>query len=100
VDESPIVAAGPDEPGHLEYTNRLGEQILARIEGLRSRAAEQELTRANAALSPFGYRLEARFDVEWNRTLHDLYRKSGAEPMLPGLSYIWPVSVNASGTGF
>jgi Tol biopolymer transport system component len=100
VDESPIVAAEVDGPGHFEYTDRLGEQILARIEGLRTHAAEQAPARANAALAPFGYRLEARFDAEWDRIFYDLLREGGAEPVLAGLSHVWPVSVNASGTDF
>ena len=100
VDESPIIAAGIDGPGHFEYTDRLGEQILTRIQGLRAYAAEQELARTNAGLAPFGYRLEARFDTEWDRTFYDLYREGEAEPVLTGLSHVWPVSVNASGTDF
>jgi hypothetical protein len=100
VDESPIVAAVTDGPGHFEYTDRLGEQLLTRIEGLRAHAAEQKLARTNAALAPFGYRLEARFDAEWDRTFYDLFRPGEAEPLLAGLSHIWPVSVNASGTDF
>jgi hypothetical protein len=100
VDEYAIVAAEVDGPGHFEFADRLGEQILARIEGLRTHAAGQELARANAALAPFGYRLETRFDAEWDRTFYDLYREGGAEPMLAGLSQVWPVSVNASGTEF
>jgi hypothetical protein len=100
VDESPIVAAGIDGPGHFEYTDRLGEQILARIEGRRAYAAGQELARTNATLAPFGYRLAARFDAEWNRTFYDLYRQGEAAPILAGLSHLWPVSVNASGTDF
>jgi hypothetical protein len=100
VDEQPIVAAGVDGPGHLEYTDRLGTQILARIDELRTRAAGQALDRANAALAPFGYRLAVHFDQEWNRTFYDLYRQDEAEPLLPGLSHVGPVSVNASGTDF
>lgn len=100
VEEWPIVAAEIDGPGHFEYTDRLGEGILTRTEGLRARAAEQELARANAALAPFGYRLGDRFDAEWNRTFYDLYRQGEAEPLLVGLSHLWPVSVNASGTDF
>ena len=100
VDESPIVAAGTDGPGHFEYTDRLGEQIVARIGGLRAYAAGQELVRTNAALAPFAYRLENRFDAEWTRTFHDLHRQGEAAPILAGLSHVWPVSVNASGTDF
>ena len=100
VDEYPVVAADVDGPGHFEYTDRLGDEILSRIEGLRAYATEQELERANAALAPFGYRLEARFDTEWNRTFYDLYREGDAEPEQAGLSQVWPVSVNASGTDF
>jgi hypothetical protein len=100
VDESPIVAAGIDGPGHFEYTDRLGDDIATRVDGLRAHASEQELSRANASLAPFGYRLEARFDAEWNRTFYDLYREGEEEPVLAGLSHVWPVSVNASGTDF
>ena len=69
VDESPIVAVGIDGPGHFEYADRLGDDIVTRMEGLRAYADEQKLSRANAALAPFGYRLEARFDAEWNQTV-------------------------------
>jgi hypothetical protein len=100
VDEHPIVTAEVDGPGHFEYTDRLGEQILTRIEGLRTYAAGQELARTNEALAPFGYRLESFFDAEWDRTFYDLYRQGEAEPMLAGLSHVWPLSVNASGTDF
>ena len=100
VDETPIVAAVEDGPGHVEYTDRLGDETLARIEGLRTYAAEQELAGANAALAPLGYRLESRFDAEWSRTFYDLYREGAAEPVQAGLSPIWPVSANASGTDF
>jgi hypothetical protein len=104
VGEWPIVAAGVDNPGHLEYDDRLGDEILARIETLRDRSAERALAQTNAALAPFGYRLESRFDVDWNRTFYDLYREGEAEPLLPGLSPLWEVplsaSVNASGTDF
>ena len=100
VEESPIVAAEVDGPGHLEYTDRLGEDILARIEGLRAYTAEQELANANAALETFGYRLEARYDTEWNRTLYDLYEPDSTEPTQAGLSPVWPVSVNAAGSDF
>jgi Tol biopolymer transport system component len=100
VDESPIVAAGIDGPGHIEYTDRLGAQILTRVEGLRGRAAEQEQARTNAILARFGYRLESRFDPEWDRIFYDLFRQGSTEPLLAGLSHVWPPSVNASGTDF
>jgi hypothetical protein len=100
VEEWPIVAAEIDGPGHFEYTDRLGEGILTRIKGLRTRAVTWDLAAANAALAPFGYRLGERFDAEWNRTFYDLYRQGKVEPVLPELSRLWPVSVNASGTDF
>jgi hypothetical protein len=100
VDESPVVAAGIDGPGHFEYADRLGDDIATRVEGLRAYADEHKLSRANATLAPFGYRLEARFDAEWNQTFYDLYGDGEAEPVLAGLSHVWPVSVNASGTDF
>ncbi|MFN2220661.1 MAG: hypothetical protein ACK2UA_18775 [Anaerolineae bacterium] len=100
VAETAIVDAEIDGPGHMEYNDRLGEEILARMRGLWARAAELRLERNNAALAPFGYRLEARFDAEWNQDLYDLFHEGDPEPVAPGLSYLWPVSVNASGTNF
>jgi hypothetical protein len=95
VDEFPIVAAAVDGPGHLEYTNRVGEEVLKR---LRDRAEEGLLVRNNATLAPFGYRLLPRHDVQWSQTFYDLYQGEGEGPMLPGLSRVWPVSVSASGS--
>lgn len=100
VDEYPIVAAEVDAPGHLEYMDRLGEDILTRLEGLRDHVAEERLASANAALAPFGYQLQERFDPQWERTFYDLFQEGEAEPLVAGLSPIWPVSVNASGTDF
>jgi hypothetical protein len=86
-----------DGPGHLEYTNRIGEDVLDR---LHTRAAKEGLARNNAALAPFGYRLVPRSDPEWNRTFYDVYRGKDQEPLLSRLSHIWPVSVSASGGDF
>jgi len=102
--EWPIVAAGIDSPGHFEYDDRLGDGILARIKALRARSAERTMALTNEALAPFGYRLESRFDADWDRTFYDLYREGEAEPLLAGLSPYWPAplhaSVNVSGTDF
>ena len=100
VSEQPIVAAEVDGPGHFEYTDRLGDETLARIEGLRNRDAERLLMRTNEALAPFGYRLESWFDAEWDTTFYDLYHEAEAEAVMQGLWHFWPVSVNASGTEF
>jgi len=100
VDEYPVVAAEADTPGRFEYLDRLDEEILSRLEGLRDYASEQRLDRANAALAPFGYRLQTHFDPQWNRTFYDLFKEGQAEPLVPRLSRFWPVSVNASGTDF
>jgi hypothetical protein len=98
--EWPVSAAEVMGPGRFEYNDLLGEEILARIEALRDRSAARSLAEANAALAPFGYRLESRFDDQWHKTLYDLYREGEGEPLLAGLVSIWRVSVNASGTEF
>jgi hypothetical protein len=85
----PIVAAVVDGPGHFEYDDRLGDKTLDRIKALRDRSAERAMAQTNAALAPFGYRLESRFDADWNRTFYDLYREGEAEPLLPSLSPLW-----------
>jgi hypothetical protein len=102
--EWPVVAAEIDGPGHLEYDDRLGDEILDRIKALRDQSAERSLALTNEALAPFGYRLDSRFDADWNRAFYDLYREGEAEPLLPGLSPLCEVplnaSVKASGTDF
>ena len=100
VSEQPIASADVDGPGHFEYTDRLGEETLSRVKDLRDRAAVRQLMRTNEALAPFGYRLESRFDAEWDATFYDLFLEGEADAMLPGLRHFWPVSVNASGTEF
>jgi hypothetical protein len=98
--EVPIVAAKVMGPGRFEYNDQLGDEVRAQIEALHDLATEQRLAQANAALAPFGYRIESRFDPERNRTLFDVYREGESEPRFPGLSSISPVSVNASGSEF
>ncbi len=100
VRESPIVAAEVMGPGRFEYNDHLGDEILARIQALRNRSARRSLAQRNAALAPFGYRIESRLDPEGNRAFYDVYRKGEDEPLLAGLVSIWRVSVNASGTEF
>jgi len=98
--ESPVAAAEVMGPGRFEYNEQLSEDARARIEALRTRAAERSLARTNSALAPFGYQLESRFDDEGQRMLYDVYRQGESEPLLASLVSIWPVSVNASGTEF
>ena len=98
--ETAIVSAEVDGPGHFEYNDRLGPETMARIESVRNHAAQQHLAQANETLSPFGYRLEAHFDAEWDRTFYDLYRDPESAPLLPRLSHLWPVSTNTSGSQF
>jgi hypothetical protein len=83
--ESPIVAAEVMGPGRFEYDDQLGDEVRTRIEALRDRSTELSLVQTNAALAPFGYRLESRFDPECNRTFYDFYHKGESEPLLPGL---------------
>ena len=100
VEEYPIVAADLDGPGHFEYLERIGDDILTKRQAWRGYATERWLARTNAALLPFGYRLEPHYDAEWNTTFYDLFRDDETEPMLPRLWHVWPVSVNSSGTDF
>jgi hypothetical protein len=100
VAESPIVADEVMAPYRLEYRDYLGDEIQARIEGLRSYADQQQLARNNEALAPFGYRLDPHFDEEWHANLYDLYKEGESEPVLADLWRAWPISVNASGTDF
>jgi hypothetical protein len=98
--ELPVADAEVMGPGRFEYNDQLGDDVQARIEALRSRAAAGALAQANDALAPFGYRLASRFDDEGQRVVYDVYRQGESEPLLAGLASIWRVSVNASGTEF
>jgi hypothetical protein len=100
--EVPIVAAVVDGPGHLEYDDRLGDEILDRIKALRDWSAERAMAQTNAALAPFGYRLDSRVRLNGTGETYNLYREGEEKPRLTDLSPIWPfllsASVNASGT--
>ena len=98
--ESPVVAAEVIGPGRFEYEDQLGSEVRARMQDLRDRSAARSLARTNAALAPFGYRLESQFDPERNGTFYDVYHEGKDKPLLAGLASIWPVSVNASSTEF
>jgi hypothetical protein len=98
--ESPVAAAEVMGPGRFEYNDLLGDEILARVQNLRTRTAGRSLAQANDALAPFGYRLESRSDPKRNKTSYLVYREGEDEPLLADLASIWRVSVNASGTEF
>ena len=98
--EWPVSATEVMGPGRFEYNDLLGDEVLARIQALRDRSAARSLAEANAALTPFGYRLESRFDDQWQKILYDVCREGEGEPLLAGLASLWRVSVNASGTEF
>ena len=50
----PIVAAVVDGPGHFEYDERLGDEILDRIKALRDQSAKRAMAQTNTALAPEG----------------------------------------------
>jgi hypothetical protein len=100
LEEVAIVANAEDRPTHLEYMERIGDQILERRRAWREPDPQEQVARFNDILAPFGYRLEADFNAEWNQTFYDLYREPSPEPLLLDLMRVWPPSVSASGDEF
>lgn len=100
VEEAPIVADAEDRPTHLEYMQRIGSDVLDKRRAWREPDPQALVAEYNEVLAPFGYRLEAEFNAEWNRTFYDLYHGDEAEPLLLDLSRVWRPSVSASGDDF
>jgi hypothetical protein len=100
LEEVAIVSNAQDRPTHLEYMERIGPEILERRRAWREPAPQEQVARYNQVLAPFGYRLEAEFNADWNQTFYDLYREPAAEPLLLDLMRVWPPSVSASGDEF
>jgi len=99
IEEYPIVAADVDTPSHFEFLDRIPDDVLTRRrEAWRGFDAEQRVSTLNETLAPFGYRLVAEENAEWNCTFYDLYRED--ELVESDLWSIWPVAVNESGTDF
>jgi hypothetical protein len=98
IEEYPIVAAGVDTPSHFEFLDRIPDDILARREAWRGFDAVRRVSTLNATLAPFGYRLVAEENAEWNCTFYDLYLED--ELVESDLWRIWPITVNDSGTDF
>jgi hypothetical protein len=100
VEETAIVPDAQDRPTHLEYMERLDEEVLDRRRAWREPDPQAQVAQYNEILAPFGYRLEAEFNDEWDRTFYDLYREPAGEPLLLDLMRLWPPSVSASGDEF
>jgi hypothetical protein len=100
LEEVAIVADAEDRPTHLEYRERLGQELLDRRRPWREPDPQEKVAEYNEILAPFGYRLEAEFNAEWNLTFYDLYRTTMTEPLLLDLMRVWPPSVSASGNEF
>jgi hypothetical protein len=98
IEEYPIVAADVEAPYCFEFLDYMPDGILARREAWRGFDAVQRVSTLNETLSPFGYRLVAEKNAEWNCTFYDLYRED--ELVESDLWSIWPVAVNESGTDF
>jgi SanA protein len=98
IEEYPIVAADVDTPSRFEFLDLIPDDVLARRADWRGLDPEQHAGAMNEKLTPFGYRLVAEENAQWNRAFYDLYR--GGEQILSNLSYVWPVTVNESGTDF
>jgi len=98
IEEYPIVAADVDSPGHFEFLDHVPDDVLAQREAWRGFDAVRRVSVLNETLAPFGYRLVAEENAEWNCTFYDLYRED--ELVESDLWSIWPVAVNESGTDF
>ncbi len=100
VEEVAIVSDAEDRPTHLEYMQRIGSDVLDKRRPWREPDPQALVAEYNEILAPFGYRLEAEFNAEWNQTFYDLYHGDEAEPLLLDLMRVWRPSVSASGDDF
>lgn len=91
IEEHAIVAVGEDTPDHMEYMNRISPAVLDVRRAWREK--DDRLERLNAALVPFGYRLEGQSNLPLA-----LYR--GDTLIMDGLTIHWPASVSSEDFAF
>ena len=99
VEEYPVVAKDVDSPTRLEYSKRIDPAILEKRKAWREAGLVARIPEANRTLGRFGYRLASKERPGCPVCVsYDLYQ--GDVPVESGLSAVWPVAVNASGTDF
>ncbi|MFO7623916.1 MAG: hypothetical protein R6V73_06160 [Anaerolineales bacterium] len=96
VEEYAVVETSLDSPSHIEFLERIPNEVLEKRATWRSSIKEVRLAGNNALLETFGYALKARQQGGWE--LFDLYQ--GDELAMADISIFWPVSVNAAGDEF
>ena len=90
VEEYPVVSAALDTPSHLEFSQRIPPEVLAKRAAWRGYDVNR-LDETNAALAPFGYTLRAAGDQ-----LYDLLgpAPSGGQTLIKQVSTFWPPSLS------
>jgi hypothetical protein len=92
LEEYAVVESEVDSPltSGDDFRKRIPDSVFEKHAALRSPTPKQSLDEINAALEPFGYRLEAPF--------HRLYKN---DELLKGdVTNFYPISMNASETDF
>jgi hypothetical protein len=96
MEEHAVVEDSVDSPTHLEFNQRIPEDVFQKHAQWREATLDLRLASNNTLLEKFGYRLGARDGSE--TPLYDLYQDGGV--LVGDISVFWPVSVSASGNDF
>ena len=93
-EEFGVINTKMDSPTHLEFNQRIPEEVLKKNQTLRENTRNERMDQANQTLAPFGYRI----NLNTSSDMMDLYQK---DALLVGrISWIFPASANQSGTDF
>lgn len=93
-DEFGVVQVKADSPTHLEFNQRIPEEIFQKNQTLRENTRKERMDQANQTLAPFGYRI----NLNTSSDMMDLYQKDAL--LIGGISWIFPASANQSDTDF
>ena len=96
VEEYAVADASLDDPTHLEFRERIPDEVFQKRAAWRGGLHKKQLAGNNTLLKPFGYSLRAKEGSEME--LYELHR--GEDLLLDEINEFWPVSVNASASDF
>ncbi len=92
VEDYPLVSAAEDRPDHFEFRQRLPGPVLDLRRAWREPDASSLIAAPNDVIAPWGYSLDPNGDY--------FSLNIGGLELIPDVTHVWPIAVNASGHGF
>lgn len=97
LEEHAIVSASVDSPTHVEFNERISEEILEKRAAWREPTLQGRLEQTNTVLATFGYGLQPSPEAS-DFEIYKLYQ--GEEVLQEDIPSLWPVATSQSGADF